>query len=69
MERFLLLWDELDDLSWACRHLATSAVDEVAGLTAPAFATASAAGAWFLVAHLANHAYLIAATIPMLAVL
>jgi hypothetical protein len=30
MEVFLHLWDELDDLSGACRHLATSAVAELA---------------------------------------
>jgi hypothetical protein len=69
MEFLLLLWDELDDLTGACRHMATSAVDEVAGLTAPAFAAASAGGAWLLVAHLGSHAYLIAAALPMLIVL
>jgi len=30
MEFLLLWWDELDDLTHACRHLATSAVSEVA---------------------------------------
>jgi hypothetical protein len=42
MESLLLLWDELDDLTHACRHLATSAVDEVAGAAAPFAAIAPA---------------------------
>ncbi len=29
MEKFMFLWDDLDDLAWACRHLVGSAVDEV----------------------------------------
>jgi hypothetical protein len=29
MERFLLLWDDLDDISAACRHVTVSAMDEV----------------------------------------
>lgn len=36
MEIFLNLWDELDDLVGACRHLATSTVIEVATLARPA---------------------------------
>jgi hypothetical protein len=34
MEFLLLWWDELDDLTHACRHLATSAISEVADATA-----------------------------------
>jgi hypothetical protein len=30
MEFLLLWWDDLDDLTHACRHLATSAISEVA---------------------------------------
>ena len=37
MEIFLNLWDELDDLVGACRHLATSTAIELASLTRPAF--------------------------------
>jgi hypothetical protein len=33
MEFFLLLWDEIDDLSAACRHMTTCAVDEVSEVT------------------------------------
>jgi len=33
MEFLLLLWDELDDLVAASRHLTLSAVDEVADLS------------------------------------
>ena len=48
MEFLLLLWDELDDLSGACRHLVTSAADEVASLGIPLAAAASALGAGLL---------------------
>jgi len=46
MERLLLVWDELDDWSGACRHLAGSAVSEVVEFAAP-LATTFAAGATF----------------------
>jgi hypothetical protein len=52
MEIFLNLWDELDDLVGACRHIATSTAVEVASLAQPfaAFliATAAAPLAWLL---------------------
>ena len=51
MEFFLLLWDELDDWSGACRHLTTSAVNEVSGLTAPLAVAASALGGWVMLSH------------------
>jgi len=35
MEIFLNLWDELDDLAGACRHIATSFAVEVAALARP----------------------------------
>jgi hypothetical protein len=35
MEIFLNLWDELDDLVGACRHLATSFALEAAALARP----------------------------------
>jgi hypothetical protein len=38
MEIFLNLWDELDDLVGACRHIATCTAIEVATLARP-FAT------------------------------
>ena len=62
MEFFLLLWDELDDLSGACRHLVTSTADEVVSLGIPVAAAASALGAgllayrWDLLAELARAA-------------
>jgi hypothetical protein len=43
MEIMLLLWDELDDWTHACRHLASSAISEVADVAAP-LATALLAG-------------------------
>jgi hypothetical protein len=44
MEVFLHLWDELDDLTGVCRHLATSAVAELLEGSAPLLAGASAVG-------------------------
>jgi hypothetical protein len=48
MEVFLHLWDELDDLSGACRHVATSAASELLERAAPVVAGASALGVWVL---------------------
>ena len=48
VERLLLLWDELDDLAGACRHVALFTADEVASLAAPLGAFASALGAGLL---------------------
>jgi hypothetical protein len=48
VERLLLLWDELDDLAGACRHVARSTADEVASLAAPIAAAASALTAGML---------------------
>ncbi len=48
MERLLLLWDELDDFACACRHLATSAVEEVGAVSAPVTAAVSAFAVWLL---------------------
>jgi hypothetical protein len=42
MEFLLHLWDELDDVVGACRHVATSAVAEVVALDARLIAAASA---------------------------
>jgi len=35
MEFLLRVWDELDDLAAACRHIAAAAADEVAGFGLP----------------------------------
>jgi len=51
MEFLLLWWDDLDDLTHACRHLATCAFSEVAeavAASAPLASSLSAAGVWFL---------------------
>jgi len=48
MEVFLHLWDELDDLYSACRHLTTSAASELVEGAAPLLAGASALGIWAL---------------------
>jgi hypothetical protein len=51
MERMLLLWDEWDDFTGACRHLATSTASELTGISAslasPVTAAVSAVGVWF----------------------
>jgi len=43
MEVMLLLWDELDDWTHACRHVAGTAISEMADVAAP-LATALLAG-------------------------
>jgi hypothetical protein len=48
MEIFLHLWDELDDVAGACRHLATAAAGEVLALSRPLRRAASTAGIWLL---------------------
>ena len=55
MEIMLLLWDELDDWTHACRHLASTTISEVADIAAP-LATALLAGSaalWRVMRHLA----------------
>ncbi len=50
MEIFLNLWDELDDLAGACRHVATSTAIELASVARPiataVVTTAAASLAW-----------------------
>jgi hypothetical protein len=48
MEFLLLWWDDLDDLTHACRHLATCALDEVTAALAPLATGLSAVLAWLL---------------------
>jgi hypothetical protein len=48
MEFLLLWWDDLDDFTHACRHLATAAFAEVAAASVPLVTGLSAAGAWLL---------------------
>lgn len=48
MERLLLLWDELDDIAAACRHLALATAGEVTALGGPLAAAASFLGAGLL---------------------
>ena len=54
MEFLLLLWDELDDWSAACRHVAGEMFSEISAVVAPV-GTALLAGtatAWALLSHL-----------------
>lgn len=60
MEFLLLVWDELDDWSGACRHVAGSAVAEVAVLSAPLATASSAVAVWLLLPHLWINAALLA---------
>jgi hypothetical protein len=48
MEVFLHLWDEIDDLFSACRHVAASAASELVDGALPLVASASALGVWAL---------------------
>jgi hypothetical protein len=48
MEVFLHLWDEIDDLASACRHVATSTASELVDGALPLAASASALGVWVL---------------------
>ena len=48
MEFLLLWWDDLDDLTHACRHLATSAVSELVASIAPFATGLTAVGALLL---------------------
>jgi hypothetical protein len=48
MEIFLHLWDELDDLGGACRHMATTTAAEILEGATPLLASAAALGAWVL---------------------
>jgi hypothetical protein len=49
MEVFLHLWDELDDLTGACRHVASAAASELLDGAAPLLAGAAALGVWALI--------------------
>ena len=48
MEVFLHLWDELDDVVSACRHVAAAAASELADGALPLAASVSALGVWVL---------------------
>jgi hypothetical protein len=56
MEIMLLLWDELDDWAHACRHLASTALSEVAEVAAPLATSllAVSAALWAGVRHLSS---------------
>jgi hypothetical protein len=62
MEFLLHLWDEVDDLTGACRHLATYAVAEAAALSAPLVTAGSALGVWLLLPQFRMNAALLAGT-------
>ncbi|HUL17957.1 MAG TPA: hypothetical protein VLV29_01720 [Steroidobacteraceae bacterium] len=50
-ESFLQLWDELDDVLCACRHLATCAAAETLATAAPFIAALLGGAATVLIAH------------------
>jgi len=62
MEVFLHLWDELDDLTHACRHLATAAAIEALGNAAPIMTAASALWIYLMLPDLRAGAALLAGT-------
>jgi hypothetical protein len=62
MEVLLLLWDELDDLTHACRHVATSAAVEALAGAAPIMTAASAFWIYLMLPDLRAGAALLAGT-------
>lgn len=48
MEVFLHLWDELDDISAAARHMTVSAMDEVGQISGAVGAALTAFTVWIL---------------------
>jgi hypothetical protein len=48
MERFLLIWDDLDDISAACRHVTFSAIDEVGQISGALSGAIAAFAVWLL---------------------
>jgi hypothetical protein len=59
MERLLLLWDELDDLSGAGRHLVANAAASLGALSTPVISAAAALAIWFVAPQLhVNAAFL-----------
>jgi hypothetical protein len=48
MERLLFLWDELDDLSGAGRHLLATAAGSLGALSMPIASALSALAIWFV---------------------
>jgi hypothetical protein len=63
MEFFLHFWDELDDVTGACRHVATTALIEAAALSTPLLAWGSALGVWVLAPQLRVNAALLAGSV------
>jgi hypothetical protein len=63
MEFFLHFWDELDDLSGVCRHVATTLIVEAAAVSTPLLAWGSALGVWLLAPQLRVNAALLAGSI------
>ena len=51
MERFLLLWDEIDDWAGAGRHLAAATAAELAAYAGPLLSAGSALALWLLMPH------------------
>jgi len=62
MEFLLHLWDEIDDLTGACRHLATSALSEAAALSAPSSPQVPPSAVWMLLPQFRLNAALLAGT-------
>ena len=60
MEFLLLWWDELDDVTGACRHVATTALAEAAALSTGLLASGLAVGVWLTVPQLTVNATLLA---------
>ena len=66
MEFFLHFWDDLDDAAGACRHVATTALAEAAGVSRPLLVWTSALGVWLLAPQLSVNATLLAGSVTFL---
>jgi hypothetical protein len=62
MERFLLLWDEIDDWAGASRHLAGSAAAELSAYVGPLLSAGSALALWLFMPHAHVNAALLGLT-------
>lgn len=51
MEFLLHLWDEIDDVTAACRHITISTVDELAEISSAMSAAIAAFAVWTLRLH------------------
>lgn len=62
MERFLLLWDEIDDWAGTSRHLVSAAAAELGVYAGPLLSAGSALALWLFMPHSHMNAALLGLT-------